>query len=387
MTRSCVSRRALIRLAAMAVIVLAVAPASAGADVASVELGRAAGNSHRIDALFEITRSCGRGGEPATQGTPCREWFAEASEYRASEACPGAFDPSHGVWVGPREERGFLLESVTFQPRQQSGAIWVCLYVHDLGDRLVGQARFALGGAEAAPKPVAPPPVALPPANAPAGSGTVDIGRNGTRLEASFEIRRNCGRGSGTAFEGAPCREWFGEASEYRASEACPPSFDASHRIWVGSPEEVGFLLESVTFQPRQQSGAISVCLYVHDVLDSLVGQSRFLLGRAHTSTRVVVSVSRGCKINSSVTVNSGNRIRGRYRERLSWGPGPNEHVDGIVNVGEGTEWRKELPGRYRYSAEFLGNREYSPSRTSVTFRVYPCSGSARTIVSSARSR
>jgi hypothetical protein len=263
--------------------------------------------------------------------------------------------------------------------------------VHDVVDRLVGQASFGLGGPEVIPRPVAPPPPAAPaPAGTGAGGGTIDMGRapgSGNQLEASLEIKRNCGRGGEPAFEGTPCGEWFGEAAEYAASETCPSSFDPAHGVWVGSRVEAGYLIESITFQPRHVSGAISVCLYVHDTVDSLVAQSRFALGRAHTRTKVIVTVSHGCKINSSVRVNNGMLIRGRYRERLSWGPASNEHVDGMANVGEGTEWKKELPGTYRYTASFVGNSEYAPSSATVAFHVRACSSHTRPTVSSASSR
>jgi hypothetical protein len=227
--------------------------------------------------------------------------------------------------------------------------------------------------------------MAAQPSNAYADTGTIDIGHgsgSGPELEASFEIRRSCGRGGEPSYESTPCRPWFAEASEYPPSQgSCPSSFEASHSIWTSPAEELGFLLETEAFRPRQPSGAIIVCLYVHDNVDGLVGESKFVLTRLLTKTEVSVRLTHGCKINSSVRVNGGRITTGRYWERLRWGRGRLEHADGSANVGEGTEWKKELPGTYQYAARFLGSPEYLPSQASVLFRVYPCSSHLRTIV------
>jgi hypothetical protein len=151
------------RIVGLALVVALLAmPADASADSGGATIRRLP-ESEQLQVSAEVHHQCS-GTSPTEAGGSC-PWFAQASEYPASTACPIVFDVSHSVWTGPVETyAGTTFGTFAFNPRQSSGAVQVCLYVYSEGSSLVGQSHpFDLNtGREILPAPPSPPPTPEP---------------------------------------------------------------------------------------------------------------------------------------------------------------------------------------------------------------------------------
>jgi hypothetical protein len=103
--------------------------------------------------------------------------------------------------------------------------------------------------------------------------GHADSGRavvvsqpNAEEAQINFEVTHEC---SGTCF-------WYGDASLYPASTACPSTWEATGHGWVenGIRSEQGTVSETQNDYLFGLTGSVVACLYVEDQGSHLVGQS-----------------------------------------------------------------------------------------------------------------
>jgi hypothetical protein len=206
------------------------------------------------------------------------------------------------------------------------------------------------------------------------GGATISTLPDSQQLEGHVEVQHECG------IEGC---SWFGEAAQYPASVECPLVYDVSHGVWVG-PVEQGSGTSSGNFSFLPEAATIILCLYVNAEGTSLVGQSHPFStrtgsevlpqppGRSPSRTSVYVTVH-GCKIKPHILINGSEEpIGGKSVWSLVRG---HERTNGTIPAND--EWRyfKMPPGRYRFSARFLGDSHLLPSTkaASTAFRIKRC--------------
>lgn len=215
------------------------------------------------------------------------------------------------------------------------------------------------------------PPVTL----ADSGGATISALPDSQQLEGHVEVQHQCG------IDGC---FWFGKAAQYPSSVECPLIYDGSHGVWIG-PVEQGSGTSSGSFSFLPEAAVIRLCLYINDEGTSLVGQSHPFNtqtgseilprppGRSPSRTSVYVTVH-GCKIKPHVLINgSGEPIGGRSVWVLRWGH--HKHTGGSIPANDEWQYFKVVPGRYSFSARFLGDSHLLPSTKTATtaFRVKHC--------------
>ncbi len=219
-------------------------------------------------------------------------------------------------------------------------------------------------------------------ARADSGGATIKTLPDSYMLEGHVEVHHEC---SG-AFQSE--REkcfWFGEASQYPANVECPFVYDGLHSVWGGSAEQ-GSATSSGSFSFIPEASTVILCLYVdEDGEDSLVGKSHPFdtqtgsevlprpPGRSPSRTSVYVSVH-GCEIKPHILINgSSESIGGRSVWTLT--RGSHEHIGGSISASDEFNPYTEPPGRYRFSARFLGDSNLlpSPKTASFSFHIKHC--------------
>jgi hypothetical protein len=211
-------------------------------------------------------------------------------------------------------------------------------------------------------------------AHADSGGATISTLPDSQQLQGNVEVHHECGIAS--------CF-WFGEAAQYPANIECPFVYDGSHGVWVG-PVEQGSGTSSGSFSFFPESSTVVLCLYVNAEGTNLVGQSHPFNVRTGgevlpppprrypSRTSVYVTVH-GCKIKPHILINdSSESIGGKSAWTLIGG---HEHTRGTIPANDEWQYFKMPPGRYRFSARFLGDSHLLPSTkaASVAFRIKHC--------------
>jgi hypothetical protein len=124
-------------LIASILIALALLPSVARADSAGATINTLP-DSSQLEGHVEVNHECG-GVFKSEREQPC-PWFAEAAQYPANTACPGVYDESHGVWLGPIEH-GSVTSSGNFSFIPEASDVVLCLYVNAEGTSLVGHSH------------------------------------------------------------------------------------------------------------------------------------------------------------------------------------------------------------------------------------------------------
>lgn len=93
-------------------------------------------DSSELEGYVEVHHECAGGVFEPHEGC---DWFAEVTQYPASVGCPYVYDGSHGVWVGPLEQRTTTTVG-TFSFIPESSAVILCLYT-STEDALVGESH------------------------------------------------------------------------------------------------------------------------------------------------------------------------------------------------------------------------------------------------------
>lgn len=96
-------------------------------------------DSSQLEGHVEIQHECGDGLFRSEREQPC-PWFGEAAQYPANVGCPGVYDESHGVWVGPVEE-GSTTSNGSFSFSPEASEVVLCLYVDAEGTSFVGKSH------------------------------------------------------------------------------------------------------------------------------------------------------------------------------------------------------------------------------------------------------
>jgi hypothetical protein len=113
--------RQVVWLSAGILIALALLPSVARADNGGATINSLP-DSYELEGHVEIQHECGIAG--------C-SWFGEAAQYPANIECPGIYDGSHGVWIGPVEQGSGTSSGVfAFIPESEemprAAFPWVC---------------------------------------------------------------------------------------------------------------------------------------------------------------------------------------------------------------------------------------------------------------------
>jgi hypothetical protein len=218
-------------------------------------------------------------------------------------------------------------------------------------------------------------------ARADSGGATIKALPDSYMLEGHVEVHHECG--GVFQSEREKCF-WYGEASQYPANVECPFVYDGSHSVWVGSAEQ-GSGASSGSFSFIPEANTVILCLYVDESREeSLVGKSHPFdtqtgnevlprpSGRYPSRTSVYLTIH-GCEIKPHILVNgSSESIGGRSVWTLM--RGSHEHIGGSISASNEFNPYTEPPGRYRFSARFLGTptccprprRQASPSASST---------------------
>ena len=137
-------------------IALALLPSVARADSGGATINTLP-DSSQLEGHVEVSHECG-GVFKSEREQPC-QWFAETTQYPASVECPGVYDGSHGVWVGPIEQ-GSATSSGSFSFIPEASEVVLCLYIYTEGTSLVGHSHpfDTRTSSEVSPGPIAKVP-------------------------------------------------------------------------------------------------------------------------------------------------------------------------------------------------------------------------------------